>query len=310
MTSETDVLVIGGGPGGSTAATCLARGGLRVTVVEREAFPRFHIGESLLPANIPLLERLGVMDRMREAGFITKYGAYIHDQESDLSYTFTFRSGKPWPPWAFEVPRAQFDRVLLDHAAAQPGVTICQPARVDQVAFDADGVSAEIEDASGRRTLRARFLVDASGRDGFLASRQGGRREPIPGLGKIALFAHFRGTRRWPGKEEGNIRLYVFEDGWFWWIPFTGDVTSVGCVLHARAAREREGSVEALYEEMLARCRGVALAGLFWASVVLPPAAFACCPVVAHAASDEAANRLKAIRDMWTESSHSRGRCS
>ncbi|HZV96637.1 MAG TPA: NAD(P)/FAD-dependent oxidoreductase [Candidatus Nitrosocosmicus sp.] len=258
MTSETDVLVIGGGPGGSTAATCLARGGLRVTVVEREAFPRFHIGESLLPANIPLLERLGVMDRMREAGFITKYGAYIHDQESDLSYTFTFRSGKPWPPWAFEVPRAQFDRVLLDHAAAQPGVTICQPARVDQVAFDADGVSAEIEDASGRRTLRARFLVDASGRDGFLASRQGGRREPIPGLGKIALFAHFRGTRRWPGKEEGNIRLYVFEDGWFWWIPFTGDVTSVGCVLHARAAREREGSVEALYEEMLARCRGVA----------------------------------------------------
>ena len=119
MSPDADVLVIGGGPGGSTAATCLARGGLRVTLVEREAFPRFHIGESLLPANIPLLERLGVMDRVKEAGFITKYGAYIHDQESDLSYTFIFRPGKPWPPWAFEVPRAQFDGVLLDHAAAQ-----------------------------------------------------------------------------------------------------------------------------------------------------------------------------------------------
>ena len=201
MTSETDVLVIGGGPGGSTAATCLARGGLRVTVVEREAFPRFHIGESLLPANIPLLERLGVMDRMREAGFITKYGAYIHDQESDLSYTFTFRSGKPWPPWAFEVPRAQFDRVLLDHAAAQPGVTICQPARVDQVAFDADGVSAEIEDASGRRTLRARFLVDASGRDGFLASRRGGRREPIPGSARSRSSPTFAGRGAGPGRK-------------------------------------------------------------------------------------------------------------
>ena len=100
--------------------------------------------------------------------------------------------------------------------------------------------------------------MDACGRDSFLASRQVGRRERFRWLGKVALFAHFRGAQRWPGKEEGNIRLYVFEDGWFWWIPFTGDVTSVGCVLHARAAREREGSVEALYEEMCARCRTVA----------------------------------------------------
>jgi 2-polyprenyl-6-methoxyphenol hydroxylase-like FAD-dependent oxidoreductase len=255
--AATDVIVIGGGPGGSAAATCLAQGGLRVTLVEREAFPRFHIGESLLPANIPLLERLGVLDRVKSAGFITKSGAYIHDQESDLDYTFTFREGKPWPPWAFEVPRADFDRVLLDHAAAQPGVTLRQPATVEKADFDGDGVTVSLEDGEGTRTLRARFLVDASGRDGFLASRLG-RRERIPGLGKVALFAHFRGARRWPGREEGNIRLYVFEDGWFWYIPFAGDVTSVGCVLHRRAVSSREGGVEAIYAQMIARCRGVA----------------------------------------------------
>jgi 2-polyprenyl-6-methoxyphenol hydroxylase-like FAD-dependent oxidoreductase len=255
--TDPDVLVIGGGPGGSTTATCLAQGGLRVTLVERDAFPRFHIGESLLPANIPLLARLGVLDRVKAAGFITKYGAYIHDQESDLNYTFTFREGKPWPPWAYEVPRADFDRVLLEHAAAQPGVTVLQPASVERADFDAAGVTVAIVGADGPRTLRARFLVDASGRDGFLASRQG-RRERIPGLGKVALFAHFRGARRWPGREEGNIRLYVFEDGWFWYIPFAGEVTSVGCVLHGRAVSAREGGVEAIYAQIIERCRAVA----------------------------------------------------
>ena len=251
-----DVLVIGGGPGGSTTATCLAQGGLRVTLVEREAFPRFHIGESLLPANVPLLQRIGVLDRVKAAGFITKYGAYIHDQESDLNYTFLFREGKPWPPWAFEVPRADFDRVLLEHAAAQPGVTVLQPASVEKAEFDADGVTVEVAEQGGTRVLRARFLVDASGRDGFLASRHG-RRDRIPGLGKVALFAHFRGARRWPGREEGNIRLYVFEDGWFWYIPFAGEVTSVGCVLHGRAVSAREGGVEAIFAQMIERCRAV-----------------------------------------------------
>jgi flavin-dependent dehydrogenase len=262
------VLVVGGGPGGSAAATFLARGGLRVTLVERERFPRFHVGESLLPANMPLLDRMGVLERVKATGFITKYGAYIHDQESDLSYTFLFREGQPWPPWAYEVPRADFDRLLLEHAAEQTGVTLRQPCTVETVTFDRDGVDAELADADGPLRLRARFLVDATGRDAFLASRHG-RRAPMPGLGKVALFAHYRGARRWPGREEGNIRLYVFPDGWFWWIPFAGDVTSVGCVLHARTVRERAGGPDALFDEMVARCRAVA-EGLTGAARVTP----------------------------------------
>lgn len=254
--ADYDVLVVGGGPGGSSAATFLSRGGLRVALAEREAFPRFHVGESLLPANMPVLERLGVLDQVKARGFLVKYGAYFHDQEMDLGYQFFFREGKPWPPYTYEVQRGEFDKILLDHAARQPNVTLLQPATVERVAFDDDGVTVTISEGAGLREIRARFLVDASGRDAFIASRHG-RRRPIEGLGKVALFAHFRGGKRWPGREEGNIRIFTFEAGWFWYIPFHNGTSSVGCVLHARTVRGREGDLGQLYESLIERCHGL-----------------------------------------------------
>jgi flavin-dependent dehydrogenase len=273
MTAAYDVAVIGGGPGGSTAAGFLARAGHRVVLFERERFPRLRVGESLLPAMLPLLDRLGARDLIENHGFLVKHGATFCDQESGLEHRFVFLPGKPWPPHSYEVPRAEFDVLLLDHARGQ-GVEVRQPETVEAVAFDAEGVTVTSRNG-GARTTRARILVDASGRDSFVASR-GGHRERIPNLGKVALFAHFRGAARAPGREEGNIQIHVFEDGWFWWIPFAGDVTSVGCVMHARTVRAWTGSPDALYEEMIRRCRRVAagLAGAERITAIHPVANF------------------------------------
>jgi flavin-dependent dehydrogenase len=163
----------------------------------------------------------------------------------------------PWPNWSYNVPRATFDTVLLEHARAQ-GVEIHQPATVTAVAFDAAGVTLEAEQGGLRGVHRARFLVDASGRDGFLAGRLGAR-ERVPNLGKVALFAHYRGARRFDGDDEGNVRVYLFDGGWFWWIPFSraADVTSVGAVVHARTMREHGGALEAVFKAMVERCHPV-----------------------------------------------------
>ena len=248
-----DVIVIGGGPGGSSAAGFLAAGGLKVALFEREVFPRFHVGESLMPATMLLLDQLGAREKVEKAGFQVKFGAMFVDEVNDLETSFYFLPNMPWPQYTFQVPRAEFDTILLDHARSR-GVDVHQPATVEDVEFDADGVTATVFADGARLKVRAAMLVDASGRASFVASRRGERRR-IPNLGKVAMFSHFRGARRMAGIEEGNIRVYIREDGWFWWIPLANDVTSVGAVVHARTARAWTGTPEGLYDDMLKRSK-------------------------------------------------------
>jgi flavin-dependent dehydrogenase len=254
MTVATyDVVVVGGGPGGSSAAGFLAAGGLSVALFERESFPRFHVGESLMPATMLLLEQLGVREQVEKAGFQIKFGAMFIDEINDLEASFYFLPEMPWPPYTFQVPRAEFDTILLDHARSL-GVRVHQPATVDGAEFDAGGVTVQATVAGVPTTIRARMLVDASGRASFLASRLGERRR-VPNLGKVAMFAHYRGAERMRGVEEGNIRVYIAEDGWYWWIPLADGVTSVGAVVHARTARSWTGTQDALYDDMLGRSK-------------------------------------------------------
>jgi flavin-dependent dehydrogenase len=252
---RADVAIIGGGPGGSSTAAFLAERGLSVALFERETFPRFHVGESLMPATMLLLEELGVRHEIDAHGFQVKYGASFIDEENGSAQTFYFLPGQAWPNYSYQVPRAEFDTILLEHARKR-GATVHQPASVEAVAFDADGVTVTATTEGEPLRVRAAMLVDASGRDGFMASRYGERRR-IPNLGKVALFAHYRGARRMSALAEGNIRIYVFKEGWCWWIPLANDLTSVGAVCHARTAREFHGSTEELFESMLARSSGV-----------------------------------------------------
>ena len=251
-----DVVVVGGGPGGSSTSTFLADGGLRVALFERERFPRFHVGESLMPATMLLLEELGARAAIEERGFQLKYGATFIDEDNNAAtQTFYFLPGQPWPNYSYQVPRAEFDTVLLEHATKR-GVTVFQPATVEGTEFDAGGVTLTVSGENGRFSVRAKMLVDASGRDALLATRYG-RRTRIPNLGKVAFFAHYKGAARRSGLEEGNIRVYVFREGWFWWIPLAGDVTSVGAVCHARTVKQWTGEPDRLLDAMIARSRGV-----------------------------------------------------
>jgi flavin-dependent dehydrogenase len=261
-----DVAIVGGGPAGSTAATLLARAGLQVACFERERFPRFHIGESLLPAGVPLFERLGILPRLEAAGFLPKYGAVFIDEVEPRQVMFNFRAGRNWADHAYNVPRADFDRLLLEHATKE-GAEVFEGALVEtvEVGSDVARLGVRTEDG-GRYAVEAAFVVDASGRDALLATRLG-RRTPMPTLGKVALFAHFRSAERWPGRTEGHIRLYLFEHGWFWWIPFAGDLTSVGCVLHQRVVRDRKVEIARLFDDMVAAAPSVA-AGLAGATRV------------------------------------------
>ena len=238
MDFESDVLVVGGGPAGSTAAALLARKGLRVSLVERDHHPRFHIGESLLPMNMPILDRLGLSERVRDIG-VKKLGAdFPADNERGYNVFSFDRCLNPTWPFAYQVRRDEFDQMLFDFAG-RSGVTTEQGAKVTRVEFDASGATAEIATESGTRTHRTRYVVDATGRDTLLGSQFRLKRRN-PSHQSAALFAHFRGVERRPGEHAGNVSVYRFEHGWIWMIPLRDGCVSVGAVCSPAYLKQRD----------------------------------------------------------------------
>lgn len=237
-----DVAVIGGGPAGSTAATLLARQGHKVIVLEKEHHPRFHIGESLLPMNLPVMERLGVLEKVRALG-VYKAGA---DFEADNArgyntYAFSEVVGQS-PPHAFQVWRQDFDKMLFEHAR-QAGADAREGHEVlgvEQV--DARETWLDVRGDDGRAyRVRARYVVDASGRDTFLSGRRKLKRKNRQHQ-SAAIFGHFRHVQRREGGDAGNISIYSFAHGWMWVIPLPDGVTSVGAVCRPEYLKQRKGA--------------------------------------------------------------------
>lgn len=245
MTPTADVVVIGGGPAGSTVATLLSMRGYRVVVLEKERFPRDHVGESLLPYCYRIFEQLGVLDSMTRR-FVRKPGVRFVDIDGSTQTSWCFAHVIKDPSYlSFHVIRSEFDELLLDNAARR-GVTVREGARATDanLAREDGGVDVRAATADGREEIHtARFLIDASGRDTFIASHQR-TKKPHPHLDRAALSTHWGGARYEGGIEEGLLQIvYLGEEkqGWIWAIPVGIDRVSVGVVLnHSYLRRERE----------------------------------------------------------------------
>jgi flavin-dependent dehydrogenase len=251
--TEADVLIIGGGPAGSTAAALLAEAGRKVVLLEKSRHPRFHIGESLLPASLPLLQRLGVAAQIEAIG-LPKHGAEFFSPQHHRWQRFDF--AECWDKslcHAYEVRRSSFDAILLRRAGSL-GAQVVEGCRAREVEFMGDdgvAVSSQHEDGS-RQRWRARYLIDASGRDTMLGTRLGTKRRNRR-HNSSAMYAHFGNA--WRSEDPyraGDISIFWFEHGWFWFIPLADGMTSVGAVVWPHYMKSRVVPLQEFFLQTIA----------------------------------------------------------
>jgi flavin-dependent dehydrogenase len=244
-----DALILGAGPAGSTAGALLAAAGIETLIVEGERFPRFHVGESLLPHTLPLLDRLGVHETVRTLPHTRrKDGATFVTHDGGRHVAYWFENGLPPAiPHAYQVRRDEFDLALLANAR-RCGARVLDGWRAAAPRWDGRRVAGlTVRDPEGReQSIGCRVFIDASGQSSFLANRMGWR-FPYPMHRKAAAVSHFKGVWLPPGRESGNITIVLAQRGWFWFIPFADDTVSVGAVLDVERWRAQGGSPNSMF---------------------------------------------------------------
>ncbi|WP_455209714.1 NAD(P)/FAD-dependent oxidoreductase [Kaarinaea lacus] len=258
MNKQCDVLVIGGGPAGTTIGSFLTQKGWQVTILEKDRHPRFHIGESLLPMNLPILERLGVLDQVKSIG-VVKHGAEFNSMhEPDRRSTIYFKKAMDKShPFAYQVKRSEFDEILFRNCQ-RIGVDALEGVRVKDIEFRPGNKHlVHTQNESGEcTTWETKFVVDASGRDTFLSKRFN-IKEKNPHHNSAAIFGHFSGVERRNGDDQGNISIYWFEHGWFWMIPLRDGIMSVGAVCFPDYLKTRRSSPKEFLWDTINQCDAV-----------------------------------------------------
>ncbi len=256
---EFDIVVVGGGPGGSTLASLVAMQGHRVLVLEKETFPRYQIGESLLPSTVHGVCRLtGVSDDLARAGFMLKRGGTLRWGSNPEPWTFAFAvspkmAGKT--SFAYQVERMKFDHILLNNAR-RVGAEVRENCSVTDIVSDDERVRGLLyTDAEGnQRQVHARYVVDASGNKSRIYKHVGGSREYSEFFRSLALFGYYEGGKRLPAPNSGNILSAAFDSGWFWYIPLNETLTSVGAVVRRELASKIQGDPEKALQGLIEEC--------------------------------------------------------
>ena len=262
ISKQPDVVVIGAGPSGCTVATLLAQQGFSVQLLERDRFPRFHVGESLIPHTYDVLERLGLLDRMRASGFVKKFSVQFVSEQGRLSEPFYFADYDPHArSQTWHVLRSEFDSLMMENAR-EHGVEVHEATRVLEVLMEGDrAVGVRVQGEQGpAREIHCSVVVDAAGQSGLIIDRLGLRKWD-PDLKKAAIWTYWKGAKRDSGKDEGStiVMQTAGKKGWFWYIPLAGDLVSVGVVAdHDYLFRNRASKEPTkIYFEEVDRCPGL-----------------------------------------------------